>query len=430
MGAMTRSRSLRGIAAVVVVATLGIAAGTLPRPAGPPPEAYADPDVEATDGAIEFFREKLEEDPNNGLIAGRLADRYVKRFGTVGDLGDLDRAEGWARRALAVTGDQAAARARLASILLARHEFARALAEAERAVAENPDDGGAWTVLHDAALAAGRYPRAREALAELEPGVTREVKSAFWQAARGDERARSRLAAACRRIAMWSRPTIEAWCWTELGHLAAGEGEGRAADRLYAHALEIAPGSRGAVEGLADLAYAREDLETAAALYRRIAVDAHPDLYLRLAEIRFLRGDTAAGRRWERAFLRVAADPERERLYGRELALHRAGRADGRDEALSIARREVDRRPTDESRDVLAWVWYLRGEPVKALAASDRALARGAPTPTMEYHRGRILEALGREGEAKPLLDRALEHPEALDPRARLHARRHGESSG
>jgi len=265
----------------------------------------------------------------------------------------------------------------------------------------------------------------------LDPGVTREVKLALWSAAMGRiESARTRLAAACRRIATWSRPTVEAWCWTEFGHLAASEGDGRAADRLYARALEIAPGSRGAVEGLADLAYARGELDVAESLYRRIAVEAHPDLYLRLAEIHTLGGDTSAARRWEHAFLRVATDPERERLYGRSLALHQAGRPEGRDEALSLALREVERRPTVESWDVLAWVRYLRGEPEKALEASNRAHGWGAPSPTTEYHRARILQALGRDREARPRLDRALKHPEALAPHVRLHARQHGDAPG
>ncbi|MFN2383484.1 MAG: tetratricopeptide repeat protein, partial [Gemmatimonadota bacterium] len=82
--------------------------------------------------------------------------------------------------------------------------------------------------------------------------------------------------------------------------------------------------------------------------------------------------------------------------------------------------REVVRRPTIESWDALAWVHHRRGELTEALAASDRALAWGSPSPTIEYHRARILEALGRPREAAPWLERATADPGLLDPSARI----------
>jgi hypothetical protein len=51
-----------------------------------------------------------------------------------------------------------------------------------------------------------------------------------------------------------------------------------------------------------------------------------------------------------------------------------------------------------------------------ALAAADRARSWGAPSPTMAYHRARILEALGRHSEAAPLLRLALARPSLLEP--------------
>ena len=86
------------------------------------------------------------------------------------------------------------------------------------------------------------------------------------------------------------------------------------------------------------------------------------------------------------------------------------------DTALAIAQRDVRRRPAVESWDVLSWILFRRGEWTQALAASDRARSWGAPSPTMEYHRARILEALGRKAEAAPLLRLALMRPSLLEP--------------
>src|SRR5439155_334995 len=83
------------------------------------------------------------------------------------------------------------------------------------------------------------------------------------------------------------------------------DGEAAAA-ALFGRALETQPGYRAALEGLGDLAYARGDWGEAARLFRQIAADAHPDLYLRLAEAHWALGDSAAAAGWERAFLRAA----------------------------------------------------------------------------------------------------------------------------
>jgi hypothetical protein len=108
-------------------------------------------------------------------------------------------------------------------------------------------------------------------------------------------------------------------------------------------------------------------------------------------------------------------------LYGELLALYYAERDSeaARDTALALALRDVGRRPTVESYDVLSWVRFRRQELDQALVASDSARRWGTPSPTMDWHRGRILAALGRQAEAAPLLRSASEHPTMLAPHAR-----------
>ncbi len=178
------------------------------------------------------------------------------------------------------------------------------------------------------------------------------------------------------------------------------------------------PGYRAGIEGLADLAFARGDWRRARDLFGRIAVDAHPDLYLRLAEVQRALGEPAVAERYARQFLAVARAPDAEALYAHPLALYYAGSPVTIDTALAIARRDVARRPAVESYDVLSWVLFRRGDLAAALAASDQARHWGTPTPTMDYHRARILEALGRNTEAATLLQPVLVQPSLLEPAA------------
>lgn len=97
--------------------------------------------------------------------------------------------------------------------------------------------------------------------------------------ARGDgERASDTMRRACEAIGNSSlRPQVSAWSLTELAKLVHSRFGVDSAATIFALALETQPGYRGAIEGLADLAYAREEWEKARELYGQIAVDTHPD---------------------------------------------------------------------------------------------------------------------------------------------------------
>jgi tetratricopeptide (TPR) repeat protein len=109
-----------------------------------------------------------------------------------------------------------------------------------------------------------------------------------------------------------------------------------------------------------------------------------------------------------------------EALYAHPLALYWAERPGERDRALDIARRDVARRPAPDSWDVLAWVHFRRGELEQSLEASDNAFFVASASPTILYHRARILHALGRSDEASLLLRTAIAQRAQLDATARI----------
>ena len=389
---------------------------------GAPPRGEGQPsDTAITSRSIVFFEERLTQDPDNFMVAGQLVARYMLRFQVSANLADVQRAEALSRSVLHLVTDTAGAFARLGAVYLTQHKFADAYDAARRAVAWNPRNQGALGVLFDAAVATGRYAVAESALARLTPGrLPYQFRAAHMLSMQGRmDGAFHALDRACRQLdRAQARPQALAWCLTELAKIQlAREGEGEAAAAaLYRDALDVQPGYRAAIEGLADLAYARGDWNTALPLFRQIAVDAHPDLYLRLAEVYRALGESDSAARWERQFLAVARAPDAEALYAHPLALFYARSPLTRDTALAIARRDVARRPAIESYDVLGWVLYSRGDLVAALAMSDQARRWGSPTATMDYHRGRILAALGRAAEAAVLLKPGLVQPSLLEP--------------
>jgi tetratricopeptide (TPR) repeat protein len=409
---------------------LGVALAAPGRwPAAPRQPTAADTSI--TSRSIAYFEKRLAADPGNYMVEGRLISRYLLRFGTGARLEDVARAELLSRDLVRNHPDRGQALGRLSAVLLMQHKFAEALAAARAAQRLDSHNQDAAAAVFDAALAAGRYPEAQTALSQLRPGTMNAlVRRAQWLDASGRTQAAfeafDRICHQLERSA--APPAVVAWCLTQLGAVEHARIGPEAAAAVWHRALEIQPGYRGALEGLANLAAARGDWAQAVELYRRIAADAHPDLYLRLAEAAAARGDRDLERANVRRFLAVAGRPDNEALYGEMLALFYAERRDPavRDAALAFALRDVARRPTVESYDVLSWVRFRRGELDAALVASDSARRWGAPSPTMNYHRARILEALGRDGEAEALLHLAAARPSLLAPHARFDLARTG----
>ena len=377
-------------------------------------------EAEVLDRSIADLADRYRADPYNYVLGARLSDLYRQRFRAEAELRDLDRAAEVARRVLRTSPDSAAAYARLSMLALSRHDFRGAYEHARLAAEADPDDAGALAVLFDAAAAIGRTAVAESALTRM-PGssIGYRFREARWQAERGQPRSAARNhREACESLA--ERPStnqVRAWCLTGLAGLELElRGPAAARERLE-EALDVRPGYRGAIEGLADLAYAERRWDRAEELYRRILADAHPDLYLRLAEVLEARGEHEASRRFERRFERVATAEGRESLFARPLAYYYARREATHEEALDLARADRDRRPTSESYETLAWVHLQRGEPQRALAMSDSARAEGDPGATSDYHRARILRELGRTDAA----ERLAASVEAAEPALLVH---------
>lgn len=436
-------RGLKRAAALIGVLAVGWAGA---RELVPGPAAARDAELEADvrDRTIAFFEGKYRSDPEDPVAAARLVDAYRLRFRTRADLSDLRRAREVARASLATTLDRAAALARLSRVRLDLHDFPGAVEAARRAVEADSTDRSALAALFDAALAVGDRPAAEASLASLPPdSYARWLREARWMEEAG--RARTALDVhrrVCERLEeAGGAAATRAWCLTRVADLAHQAGDRERARAWLRRALEVWPGYRDALEGQADLAYAEERWERAGELYRRILTDAHPDLYLRLAEVAMAAGRPGDAEGRELEFLEVVAGArDGEELFGRPLALYLAGRGTGRraldpvdgdlDRSLELARADVERRPTGESLEVLAWIQFLGGDLEAALASSDRARdVATASGPDSDYHRARILKALGRAPEARELYRSALADRSQLSHHVLQDLRHRGEPS-
>ena len=378
------------------------------------------------DEDITYLGVKLESDPYNYVLAGRLSDLHARRFRMSANMEDLHRSEELARSALVTHPDSAVGFGRLAQRLLTQHKFTEAFAAAQVALASDPGDEFALGVFVDAARAVGDYGAADSAFARIpSESLTALLRGGTPDGGNGRTVLRG-LRSACARLDEIAQPLdTRAWCLAQLAGAEHDLHGPEGAELLLRRALSVHPGSREALEGLADLSYARGDWGRADRLYRRILTPAHPDLYLRLAEVARARGRSVEARDYEARFVELADAPGAEALNGLELATFLAGDPDLCRRARTLAADELVRRRSIEALEGSAWVERRCGAARSAVALLDEAEALGGLSPSGRLLRGLLQRSLGKVGDADTLTD-VLESPTLLDPIALVTIREEG----
>jgi Tfp pilus assembly protein PilF len=336
------------------------------------------------DASIAALAERIAATPASPFDLGELADLHLRRGKLRGDERDFARAEELARRSLAALPTPNSAVLVLAKLASARHQFREAIALAQQHARGH--GAAATSVLATAYLALGELPAASAAAEELvqaRPSSAAYLLRALVMQAQGrdDEAAfdftRAALAedsgdrdGAARLRALWARFLI-----------SRGELDGAA--RLLDEALRVAPEHALALAQRAELALRAGQPRQASAGFEAAFASSRQLRYL----IDQARAEAAAGAADSARALRAQAEQlvrsslaERglgHRLELVELLLER-GDAAALVEADELAQRELELRPSAETRYWLARAQHQRGRDEVARRTLEAALASGA----------------------------------------------------
>jgi tetratricopeptide (TPR) repeat protein len=296
-------------------------------------------------------------------------------------------------------------------LALGRHDFAGALEWGRGAQAVNPYSAPALGVIGDALVELGRYrnaARAFQGMVDLHPDTASYARVSYFRELVGDVTGATTAMEQAVRLA--AGPEDAAWAGYQLGELHFGTGRLGAAARTYRAAADTAPRSVLPQVGLARVAAARGDLDTAIRLLSPV-VDRYP-----APEFVILLGDLHAGAR-EPSLAREQYDLVRaiSQLSGNagvntdlETALFDADHGLRVADALRRARAEYQRRPSVHAADALAWTLYANGRYREAKRSAADALRLGTRSALFHFHAGMIAFRLGEEAEARSHLQEAL----------------------
>jgi predicted Zn-dependent protease len=387
------------------------------------PVASAPGSIERIDHSISAWTANLAANDKDFLSATNLAVLYEARARLSGDVTDYSRAEEAANRSLAIEPRQLDVRALHARLLLATHDFRRALSEAESLDRTAPDQPAILAIVADAQLelgdvdaAEGNYGR----IAELQPSAAVTARQARIDFLRGNPAgavAKAGAAYATAEAEAQSGPSLS-WYAYLTGVLNLTSGEPETAAIWFDRALDAWPESHLALAGHARAAAALGDVDGAIAGYRAAtAISPQPEALAALGDLLSMRGD-AADAADQYATIRAIARLQGAGglVYNRQLALFELNHDGDAAEALTLAERELEDRRDVYGYDAYAWALLANGRAAEADAAIAKALALGTRDATLLYHAGSIALAVGDTARGRQLLGDALAIRGALDP--------------
>jgi tetratricopeptide (TPR) repeat protein len=402
-GALLAATATLLVAAVVAA---GVAETRRDTPAGTP-----QPVTDRLAASIEQAQDRLRRLPDDAGTWAALGSAYVEQARVSANPAYYGQAQGALERSLALAPDgNAAAAVGLGALANARHDFAAARAQAERALALNPASVEAHGVLADAATQLGDVATATAAvqrMLDLRPGVAAFTRASYELELHGrvDD---ARIALLRALAAATSRDEL-AFSHYYLGELAWGGGELAEARAQYERGLAAAPGDPMLLQGQAKVLAADGRVDEAITAYQRLTERVPlPQYLLEYGELLQAAGRLPAAQ----AQYRLLA--EQQRLHAAQGSVDDAAAAtlaaDHGDpaEAVRLAETEWQRRQSIFSADALGWALHAAGRDAEALPLIERAGALGRRDATVDYHRGMILAGLGRTGEAIGVLERAL----------------------
>lgn len=367
-----------------------------------------------TNGAIQFWEQRVARDPRDFLAENKLGGLYLRRAQLSGDIVDFTRAEAALKSSLAKFPRQnREAEVLLPYVYSVKHEFTQALTLASSAVTAYPQDPFAWGVLGDAQLALGQYDEADRSYGRMlgiGPSLSAFTRTAHMAEVRGD----------LKRAAIdWQNaldvdgaelPETRAWARVEFGRFELSRGELTAAERAFRASLEVYPDNIHAIAGLAAASAARGDDRQAIKLYEQVVGrNPLPEYVIALGDVHARAGNQAAADR-QYALVRLIGRLYHANGIRSDLPLILFEADHGGNPADVLARAEVAYRdrPSLWAADAYGWALYRAGKYEEARTHAETALSLGTQDASMVFHAGMIAEKRGDIAAARRYLEQAL----------------------
>ena len=370
----------------------------------------------------QFLTKKIEATPNQFTHLAKRANAYTQIFNTTGDVSYLIMAEEDLLEAITITGRKFPGLLKsLATNYISQHRFKDALVVLKEAEANGEKLNGTKKMLFDVHLELGNYILAESYLEAIKNPSDFDylIRLSKWEDHNGNLTGAIVQMEKATKIAEASNIlSIKKWAYTNLADFYGHAGEIDKSYNYYLKALELDSKDAYAKKGIAWIAFSHEKNPKEALRILNHITSYHyaPDYELLKAEIADFQNNDVLKAEALNNYQAAVSNKMYGDMYNTYDIKILNEELEMPGNAIEIAQREVENRPTPQSYDLLAWSYFNQGNISKAQTIIEEFVDGHTSEPEVLYHIAVIYKAVGKLDEVKPLKEELIASLYELGP--------------
>jgi tetratricopeptide (TPR) repeat protein len=385
-------------------------------------DTYHEKEIAKNDYEINFWKNKLLLDTGSFVNMLELGFNYLHHFKLHGEVEDVKFADSlFLRSNTKLNYKTPEIYYSLSQNAITQHRFQDAYNYTEAAIKNGGAEYTTDLLKFDAGMELGLYYEASRKLNKINtPGnFDYMIRKAKLEDHKGNlDKAIELMEQAFEKVKNINKKSSYAWTLSNLADMYGHAGRVKEAYDSYINVLKRDSANLYCLKGIAYIAYAH-DKNTAEAkriLNFILAKTKMPDLHLMLADIAEFEGDKKEKENQINLFLYEAKQTKYGAMYNKYLFTIYADELNAGANALSIAQKEADSRPTPEALSWLAWAYYKNGNIDKAFATAKNYVTNKCFEPHVLFRLGVIYNAAGKKDKAKEFLREVLKSSFEIGP--------------
>jgi pentatricopeptide repeat protein len=342
-----------------------------------------------------------------------VAGEYTRFFEETGNIQHLKQAEKSLAKALEIAAVNRSSYLRaLSRNYIAQHRFKEALPLAMSAREFGSGKKESQSLLFDIHMELGNFQLAERYLDSIKnmSDFGYLIRVAKWNDHKGDLETTIRfMEKAMKKAEFANNRTLKIWAYSNIADYYGHAGNIADSYRYYLKTLELDPGNAYAKKGIAWIIFShekngKEALRILNAIERNYA---SPDHYLLKSEIAQYMGKDKDAAQYLDQYYNLVQDKAYGRMYTSHQVQFYIDETTNLNKALELALMEVNNRATPETYSLLAYAYFKKGEPEKAMEIVQEYVDGKTFEPAVQLRLYEIYRATGE-------IDRSVELEKAV----------------